>query len=100
MSALDRKRPGADHLARRIVEFRALRRAVQLTVTSNDSTLLTSGDLMSGYGQLVGNSARPERFDHPGPHRLGNSRVTGRICADSHLVEPVPGCTEVNPPPG
>src|SRR5918911_4712217 len=33
-------------------------------------------------------------------HRSGNSRATGRICADSHLVEPVPGCAEITHPPG
>ena len=36
-----------------------------------------------------------QRFRRRGGHRSGSSRGAGRICVDSHLVEPVPGCPEI-----
>jgi hypothetical protein len=100
MSGVDRGRRVPITVRTRLLQMRSINSALQHAVTISNRTLPSSGDRVPVPQLLVGNSPRLGRFDQGTSHRSGNTRATGRICADSHLVDPVPGCAEITHPPG
>lgn len=100
MSGTDLPPQGADHCAHPIAPSVLDDQLRQHIVTVGNRTLPSLGDRTPVPQHLVGNSPRPGGFDQGTSHRSGNTRATGRICADSHLVDPVPGCAEITHPPG
>lgn len=100
MPAVDRGHRVPGRAAHQIAPGIRRNQSLRLTVTAGNRTLPSSGDCASVRQHLVGNSPRPGRFDQGTSHRSGNTQATGRICADSHLVDPVPGCAEITHPPG
>jgi len=97
---------GTDHGAGALATSRRKRSScprdglMQRTVTVSDARLPAWVVQIAVNKRRRGNLPRPERFDQGATHRSGHSRATSRICADSHLVEPVPGCAEITHPPG